>query len=37
MSSPKFKTVFSGKDLKPCISSAFKYTQFTSLLKNGIL
>ena len=26
ISSPKFKTVFSGKDLNPWISNAFRYT-----------
>ena len=30
MSSPKVSTVLSGKDLKPWISSAFKYKSRTS-------
>ena len=30
ISSPKLRTVLSGKDLNPWISSAFRYTHFTS-------
>ena len=32
MSSPKVRTVLSGKDLNPWISSAFKYNSHTSFL-----